>query len=119
MNGRRRPIGVWNVSLQGPMTSGTVNANRPSAAITAAISVWESVNFCEQRREVGRGRRDRESEPERAEAEEPDERAIRPHRGASPSVTSETTVRSAFATSSSPSGSWPSTQPVRISSIAP
>ena len=44
MNGRRRPIGVRNVSLQGPMTSGTVSANSPSAASTAAITVCESVN---------------------------------------------------------------------------
>ena len=45
MNGRRRPIGVWNVSLHGPITSGNVSANTPSAASTAAISVLESVNF--------------------------------------------------------------------------
>ena len=43
MNGRRRPIGVWNVSLQGPITSGSVNANRPSAARTAPISDVDSV----------------------------------------------------------------------------
>jgi hypothetical protein len=44
MNGRRRPIGVWNVSLHGPITSGSVNANRPSDPSTSAISVLESVN---------------------------------------------------------------------------
>src|SRR3954453_1806220 len=43
MNGRRRPRGVWNVSLQGPITSGSVSANRPSAARTAAISEVELV----------------------------------------------------------------------------
>src|SRR4051812_10625890 len=43
MNGRRRPRGVWNVSLQGPITSGSVSANRPSAARTAAISEGELV----------------------------------------------------------------------------
>ena len=43
MNGRRRPSGVWNVSLQGPTTSGSVIANTPSAASTSAISVVESV----------------------------------------------------------------------------
>src|SRR5262245_11800032 len=44
MNGRRRPSGVWNVSLHGPTTSGRVSANRPSAARTSAISVVEPVN---------------------------------------------------------------------------
>ena len=44
MNGRRRPIGVWNVSLHGPITSGSASANTPSAASTAAIIVFESVN---------------------------------------------------------------------------
>src|SRR5581483_6179383 len=44
MNGRRLPIGVRNVSLHGPMTSGTLRANRPSAATIAEISVRESVN---------------------------------------------------------------------------
>ena len=29
MNGRRRPIGVWNVSLHGPMTSGSVMREDP------------------------------------------------------------------------------------------
>src|SRR6476646_9728258 len=45
MHGRRRPIGVLKVSLQGPITSGKVSANSPSAASTAAIIVFESVNF--------------------------------------------------------------------------
>ena len=40
-------------------------------------------------------------------------------RGMSPPQTTSMTVRSARATSSSPSGSWPSTHPVRISSIPP
>ena len=44
MNGRRRPSGVWKVSLQGPITTGSVSANTPSAASTAAIIVRESVN---------------------------------------------------------------------------
>ena len=44
MNGRRLPIGVWNVSLHGPMTSGSVKANRPSEPRTTAINVRESVN---------------------------------------------------------------------------
>ena len=38
------PSGVWKVSLQGPITSGRVSANRPSAASTSAISVVEFVN---------------------------------------------------------------------------
>ena len=45
MNGRRRPIGVWKVSLHGPITSGSEIAKTPSAASTAAIIVFESVNF--------------------------------------------------------------------------
>ena len=45
MNGLRRPIGVWKVSLHGPITSGSVIANRPSAASTSAISVAEVVNW--------------------------------------------------------------------------
>ena len=43
MNGRRRPSGVWNVSLQGPITSGSVSAKIPSAASTAPISEVDSV----------------------------------------------------------------------------
>jgi hypothetical protein len=45
MKGFRRPIGVWNVSLQGPITRGSEIAKMPSAARTAAIIVFESVNF--------------------------------------------------------------------------
>lgn len=44
MNGRRRPSGVWNESLHGPITSGRVIANTPSAASTSAIRVAEEVN---------------------------------------------------------------------------
>ena len=43
MNGRRRPSGVWNVSLHGPITSGRVSAKKPSAASTSPTSVVESV----------------------------------------------------------------------------
>ena len=43
MNGRRRPSGVWNVSLHGPITSGSVSAKNPSAARTRPTSVVESV----------------------------------------------------------------------------
>ena len=43
MNGRRRPSGVWNVSLHGPITSGSVRAKTPSAASTRPTSVSESV----------------------------------------------------------------------------
>ena len=43
MKGRRRPSGVWNVSLQGPITSGKVRAKAPSAASTAPISDVELV----------------------------------------------------------------------------
>ena len=45
MNGRRRPSGVWKVSLQGPITSGSVSAKAPSAASTSPTSVVESV-YC-------------------------------------------------------------------------
>ena len=31
MNGRRRPSGVWKVSLHGPITGESVSANTPSA----------------------------------------------------------------------------------------
>ena len=31
MNGRRRPSGVWNESLHGPMIGESVSAKRPSA----------------------------------------------------------------------------------------
>ena len=44
MKGRRRPSGVWNESLQGPITSGSATAKRPSAASTSAISVVDDVN---------------------------------------------------------------------------
>ena len=45
MNGRLRPRGVWNVSLQGPVTSGSVKAKSPSDPRTTAISARESVNW--------------------------------------------------------------------------
>ena len=45
MNGRRRPSGVWNVSLQGPITRGSVSAKIPSEPSTTAINARESVNF--------------------------------------------------------------------------
>ena len=45
MNGRRRPSGVWKVSLHGPITRGSVSANAPSAARTSPTSVVESV-YC-------------------------------------------------------------------------
>jgi hypothetical protein len=44
MNGRRRPRGVWKVSLHGPITSGRATAKSPSDASTSAISVAEDVN---------------------------------------------------------------------------
>jgi len=43
MNGRRRPSGVWNVSLHGPITGDSASANTPSAPSTSPISVPESV----------------------------------------------------------------------------
>src|ERR1700675_3305208 len=43
MNGRRRPSGVWNESLQGPMTGESRSANTPSAPRTRPISVPDSV----------------------------------------------------------------------------
>ena len=39
----RLPIGVWNVSLQGPITSGSVSAKMPSEPRITAINVRESV----------------------------------------------------------------------------
>ena len=117
MNGRRRPSGVWNESLQGPITGDTHSANTPFGAEHEADQRARVGELVEERRQVGRRGRDREREAERAEPQVPDE--VRPHRTAIPSHTTSTTVRSARATSSSPSGSWPSTQPVRISSIPP
>src|SRR3954462_12325385 len=43
MKGRRRPSGVWNVSLQGPITGDSASANTPSAPSTRPISVPDSV----------------------------------------------------------------------------
>ena len=74
MNGRRRPSGVWNVSLQGPITSGRVSAKTPSAASTAPISEVELGVLAEHRRQVGGGRRQRPGEAERADAELDDRR---------------------------------------------
>ena len=68
MNGLRRPSGVWNVSLQGPITSGRVSAKSPSAASTAPISERRARVLAEHRRQVGRGRGQRPGEPERADA---------------------------------------------------
>ena len=45
-NGRRRPSGVWNESLQGPMTGESKSANTPSAPRTRPISVPDSVKRC-------------------------------------------------------------------------
>ena len=77
MNGRRRPIGVWNVSLQGPITSGSVRAKIPSAASTAPISEVDSVYCAEHRRQVGGRRRQRPREAERADAQLDDGRDAR------------------------------------------
>ena len=41
MNGLRRPIGVWNVSLHGPITSGNVSAKAPSAPAINPINAVE------------------------------------------------------------------------------
>ena len=43
MNGRRRPSGVWNVSLHGPITGDSASANTPSAPRMSPISDPESV----------------------------------------------------------------------------
>ena len=43
MNGRRRPSGVWKVSLQGPITSGSVRAKTPSEPRTSPIRPPEEV----------------------------------------------------------------------------
>ena len=45
MNGRRRPSGVWKLSLHGPITSGSEIAKSPSAARTSAIRVADVVNW--------------------------------------------------------------------------
>ena len=78
MNGRRRPSGVWNVSLQGPITTGSVSANRPSAREHERDQRRRVGEVAEERRQVrGRGG-EREGEAEGAEAEDPDEAAARP-----------------------------------------
>ena len=46
MNGRRRPSGVWNVSLHGPITGDSASANTPSAPSTSPISDPDGVNRC-------------------------------------------------------------------------
>src|SRR5947199_4612887 len=46
MNGRRRPSGVWKVSLHGPITGESESANTPSAPSTSPISVPDSVKRC-------------------------------------------------------------------------
>src|SRR6266516_2980556 len=46
MNGRRRPIGVWNESLQGPTTGESRSAKTPSAPRTTPIRPPECVNLC-------------------------------------------------------------------------
>src|SRR5919198_1592216 len=45
MNGRRRPSGVWKVSLHGPITGERSSAKTPSARSTRAISVPELVKW--------------------------------------------------------------------------
>ena len=89
MNGRRRPSGVWKPSLHGPITSGRVSANTPSAARTSAISVVESGEALEHRRQVGGGRRQRPREPERPDAED-DDRACAAARQAATGAGGET-----------------------------
>ena len=124
MNGRRRPSGVWNVSLHGPITSGSVSANAPSAASTSPTSVVESV----YRSRIG-GRYAAVVVSAQARPSAPDPSAstfqrVAPGQAvtgvrASPPQTRSTMVRSARATSSSPSGRRPMTHPVRISSRPP
>ena len=46
MNGLRRPSGVWNESLHGPMIGESVSAKMPSAPRIAPIRPPESVNRC-------------------------------------------------------------------------
>src|SRR5436309_14245287 len=46
MKGRRRPSGVWNVSLQGPTTGDRVSGKNPSAPITSPITESEVVKLC-------------------------------------------------------------------------
>jgi hypothetical protein len=46
MNGRRRPIGVWNESLQGPMMGESMSAKIPSAPRIAPMSPPEFVKRC-------------------------------------------------------------------------
>src|SRR3954465_13835729 len=46
MKGRRRPSGVWNVSLHGPITGDNASANTPSAPSTRPMSVPDSVKRC-------------------------------------------------------------------------
>ena len=76
MNGRRLPIGVWNVSLQGPITSGSVKREQALGAEDDRDQRARVGEPLEQRRQVRRRRRQREREPERAEAEDPRQAAL-------------------------------------------
>ena len=73
MNGRRRPSGVWKESLQGPTIGEIVEREDALGAEDhpdQAAGVREPV---QQRRQVGRGRGDRERQPEGTEPELPEQ----------------------------------------------
>ena len=76
MYGRRRPNGVLVASESGPTTSGRMIAKTPFGGQDDADEHGRARELLENRRQVGRDRRDRPCEAECAEAENPDETGV-------------------------------------------
>ena len=76
MNGCLRPIGVWNVSLHGPITSGRRQREGPLSANDQPDQRRRVGELVEEPSAGRRGRRQRQREAEGAEPERPDEPAL-------------------------------------------